>query len=168
MTQTPAPRQKDMTLPPDDAARDMARGLLAGARHASLAVTDADSGTPAISRIAFGVDGAGVPVTLVSALAAHWGALRANPACAVMVGEPAAKGDPLASPRLMIQARALFVAPDDPGRAALRALWLRDHPRAQIYIDFADFAFVRLHPVGALLNGGFARAYRLTPADLGL
>ncbi len=166
MTDAPAPRQRDTTLPPDDAARDMARGLLATARHAALAVADAESGHPAISRIAFGLDDAGVPLTFVSSLAAHWPALRARPDCAVMVGEPGPRGDPLASPRLMVQARAEFVAPDDPGRATLRTLWLRDHPKAAVYIDFADFSFVRLHPKGALLNGGFARAYRLAASDL--
>jgi heme iron utilization protein len=168
MTTPSSPRQKDMTLPPDDAARELAQSLMRGARHASLAVTDAETATPGISRIAFGLDETGVPLTLVSALAAHWSALRANPDCALMVGEPAAKGDPLASPRLMVQARAHFVAPDDPDRATLRATWLRDHPKAQLYVDFADFAFVRLHPKAALLNGGFARAYRLSPTDLGL
>lgn len=166
MTETPRP--PDRTLPPDDAARSLARGLLAGARHAALAVTDADTGTPAVSRIAFGLDPLGTPMTLVSALAGHWAALRAHPDCALMLGEPGPKGDPLAAPRLMIQARAAFVAPGHPDRLALRDHWLKDHPKARLYVDFTDFAFVRLIPVTALLNGGFARAYRLSPSDLGL
>jgi heme iron utilization protein len=157
--------RRDTTLPPDDAARAMARDLLRGAGHAALAVTDAASGTPGISRIALGLDAEGVPLTLVSSLALHHAALTAHPDCALMVGEVGDRGDPLTHPRLMIRARAAFVAPGSADRATLRDLWLAAHPKAKLYIDFADFAFVRLHPVSALLNGGFARAFRMEPAD---
>ncbi len=156
----------DHSLPADDAARALAQDLLARARHGALAFTDAEAGGPGISRIALGLDGDGVPLSLVSALTQHEPALRARPDCALMVGEVGAKGDPLTHPRLMIRARAAFVAPDDPGRAALRALWLRDHPKSTLYVDFADFAFVRLLPVSAFLNAGFGRAHRMEPADL--
>lgn len=155
----------DPIRPPDAEARTLARSLLAAARHAALAVTDAD-GHPGISRIALGLDDDGLPLTLISALAGHSAALRLQPDCALMVGEPGGKGDPLTHPRLMIRARASFIAPDDPARPALRAIWLRDHPKAKLYIDFADFAFVRLQPQSALLNAGFGRAHRLAPGDL--
>ena len=49
----------------------------------------------------------------------------------------------------------------------MREGWLARHPKARLYVDFADFAFVRLRPEGAHLNGGFGRAYRLEPSDLG-
>jgi putative heme iron utilization protein len=150
----------------DDAARATARDLLAQATHAALAWTDPETGTPGISRIAFGLDARGVPVTLISALAPHQAALRAHPECSVMLGEVGSKGDPLTHPRLMLRAVAQFVAADDPGRAALRAHWLKGHPKAALYVDFADFAFVRLIPQSALLNAGFARAYRLSAVDL--
>ncbi len=143
----------------------MARSLMAAA-HAALAWTDPDTGTPGISRIAFGLAPDGGPLTLISGLAPHFAALRANPACAVMLGEPGDKGDPLTHPRLMIRAVAVFIAPDAADRPALRDHWLTHHPKAKLYIDFADFALVRLMPQSALLNGGFARAYRLAPADL--
>lgn len=156
---------RDPVAAADDEARALARSLLASG-HAALAVTDPADGTPGISRIAFGLSPEGVPVTLVSSLAPHFGALQANPACALLLGEVGGKGDPLTHPRLMVKARAEFVAPDDPARAALRDHWVRTHPKAKLYVDFADFAFVRLHPVSALLNGGFARAFRLMPSDL--
>jgi putative heme iron utilization protein len=158
--------RRDPVNPVDDEARSLARQLLSDARHAALAVIDAQTGSPGISRIAFGLDPASGPVTLISALSAHVAALKAHPACALMVGEPGARGDPLTHPRLMIQAEASFVAPDDPSRPALREHWLRSHPKARLYIDFADFAFVRLRPVSALLNGGFGRAWQLAPSDL--
>lgn len=162
---TGADPRPDPVQPADAEARALARSLLDTARHAALSFTDAD-GSPGISRIAFGLAPDGTPVTLVSALAPHFAALRDRPLCAVMLGEPGVKGDPLTHPRLMVKARAGFVAPDDPARPALRALWLETHPKAKLYVDFADFAFVRLEPVSALLNGGFARAFRLGPQDL--
>lgn len=160
------PERPDPVAPADPDARALARSLIDGATHAALAVTDPADNTPGISRIAFGTGPDGGFLTLVSALAPHHAALRAHPACAIMLGEAGAKGDPLTHPRLMVKARADFVAPDDPARATLRDHWLRHHPRSKLYIDFADFAFVRFTPVSALLNGGFARAFRLSPDDL--
>ncbi|SEN62879.1 hypothetical protein SAMN04488103_106112 [Gemmobacter aquatilis] len=161
MTTRPDPVQ-----PADAEALTLARDLLQSARHAALAVIDPETGTPGISRIAFGLDPQGCPLTLVSALAAHRAALAAQPAAAVMVGEPGEKGDPLTHPRLMIRVMAEFVDRSAPDHAAIRDHWLTDHPKAKLYVDFADFSFVRLRPVSALLNGGFARAYRLSPEDL--
>ena len=160
------PQPADPLLAADDDARVLARALLAKARHASLAVTDAATGTPGISLIAFGLAPDGVPLTLVSGLAPHMAALRAHPAAAVMVGSPGAKGDPLTHPRLMIRVTAELVARGTADHAALREHWLLSHPKAKLYVDFADFAFARLHPVSAILNGGFGRAWRLSAADL--
>ena len=74
-----ADAKPDPVVAADDAARATARLLLAQARHASLAWTDPETGTPGISRIGFGLDPAGVPLTLISALAPHLAALRAHP-----------------------------------------------------------------------------------------
>ena len=156
----------DRTLAATDDARILARILLCAATHAALAVTDADTGAPGISRIAWGLGPDGGPVTLISALAPHFAALKAHPACAAMVGEAGDKGDPLTHPRLMLRATAVFVAPDDPTRPALRDRWLADHPKSALYVDFADFAFVSFTRLSALLNAGFARAFRLTADDL--
>lgn len=123
-------------------------------------------GAPGISRIAFGLDTAGLPVSLISALTQHTPALRLHPVCALMVGEVGAKGDPLTHPRLMVRAEAIFIAPDDPARPALRAKWLTDHPKSKLYADFADFGFVRFALISALLNAGFGRAHSLSAADL--
>ena len=162
MSQPPRP---DPVAAADDEARALARQLLS-LGHAALAWTDPDTGTPGISRIAFALDPEAGPMTLVSGLAPHFRALRQAPDCALMLGEVGDKGDPMTHPRLMIRARAAFVAVDDPARPALRDHWLKGHPKAALYIDFADFAFVRLVPERALLNGGFARACRLSAADL--
>lgn len=160
----PVPRRPDPVAPADAEALALARDLLARAEHAELAWTDPADGTPGISRVAFGLSPDGGPMTLISGLAPHFAALRAHPACAVLVGAVGAKGDPLTHPRLMIRARAAFVPPK--GRDALRGAWLARHPKAKLYIDLPDFAFVRLQPHSALLNGGFGRAFRLTADDL--
>ncbi|MDR5655257.1 HugZ family protein [Ruixingdingia sedimenti] len=161
MTQPPDP-----VAPADDTARALARSLLAEARHAALAVIEPGTGAPFVSRIALAPAPGGVPVSLISGLAVHCRALRENPACALLLGEPGDRGDPLTHPRLSLRARAEFVAPDAPGRADLRAHYLAARPKATLYADFADFSFVLFHPVSAVLNGGFARAYALHPADL--
>lgn len=155
----------DPVQPADDGARALAASLLQ-LGHAALAWTDPDTGTPGISRIAFARDPEAGLLTLVSGLAPHFRALRDRPDCALMLGEVGDKGDPMTHPRLMIRARAAFVAPNDPARPALRARWLERNPKATIYIDLPDFAFVRLVPQSALLNGGFARAHRLSPEEL--
>jgi heme iron utilization protein len=150
---------QDKTPPAD--AETLAEALrFLGAQHGALAYSDPD-GWPGISRIALGQDGAGLPVTLISALSQHHAGLAHSPACALMLGEPGAKGDPLTHPRLMIRATAAFVPRHSPDHAALREIWLQSHPKAKLYIDFADFSFVRLVPVSALFNGGFGRAFTL-------
>ncbi|MDZ4093682.1 MAG: pyridoxamine 5'-phosphate oxidase family protein [Paracoccaceae bacterium] len=160
------PARPDPVAPADDGARALARGLLLQARHAALAVIDPEIGGPGISRIGFGLDATGLPVALISALSQHWTALRANPQAALMLGDPGPKGDPLTHPRLMIRAHARFIMRDTPDHATLRAAWLRQHPKAALYVDFTDFAFVRFTPQSALLNAGFGKAFRLTPEDL--
>lgn len=166
MSAKSAPPRPDPISAADEAARAQARALMAGAKHAALAWTDPVSLTPGISRIGFGLAPDGGPLTLISALSPHLAALRAHPDCAVLLGEVGSRGDPLTHPRLMLRARAEFIAASDPSRAGLRAEWLKGHPKAALYVDFTDFAFVRLHPASGLLNAGFARAFQLNAADL--
>ena len=158
-------KRPDPVQPATEDALTLARQLLA-LGHAALAWEDPDTGTPGISRIAFARDPDAGLLTLISGLAPHFRALRDRPDCALMLGEVGDKGDPLTHPRLMIRARAQFLAPDDPARPALRDRWLERNPKATIYIDLPDFAFVRLQPSSALLNGGFARAFHINPEDL--
>jgi putative heme iron utilization protein len=159
------PSRPDPVQPANDDAHAIVRQLLT-LGHAALAWTDPDMGTPGISRIAFARDPEAGLLTLVSGLAPHFRALRDKPDCALMLGEVGEKGDPMTHPRLMIRARASFMASDDPTRPGIRDRWLTRNPKATVYIDLPDFAFVRLSPVSALLNGGFARAYHVKPEDL--
>ena len=153
----------DPVRPADDEARALARGILEGAGHAALGVLDPLTGGPHVSRVALALLGGG-PTTLISELSHHTGALRADPRCSLLLGEPGPRGDPLTHPRLTILARARFHDPAE--RPAMREAWLERHPKARLYVDLADFAFVALEPEGALLVAGFGRAHRLAPSDL--
>jgi hypothetical protein len=161
-------RKTDPIRPTDEAARGLARELLDAARSGALGVIEPGTGAPLVTRIAVATTEGGAPMTLVSDLSMHTAALRAHPVCSLLVGEPGPKGDPLTHPRLSLQCTARFVAPDDPERPSLRTRWLAVQPKATLYIDFADFRLVRLDVTVGHLNGGFGKAYRLTPADLGL
>lgn len=147
----------DPILPTDDEARALARRLFAQARHGALGVLR--GGAPHVSRIALAPSN-GTYLALISDLASHTAALRENAAASLLIGEPG-KGDPLAHPRLTIAVSAAFT---DKGDTA--AEYLVHQPKAQLYIGFADFHLVRLTPLSADLNGGFGKAYRLTPEDL--
>ena len=150
----------------DDEARALARGLVAGMTHAALGVIDPDSGAPLVSRIALVPADAGAPLALVSDLSHHTRALRANPACSLLIGEPGPRGDPLTHPRLTVQATALFVPHGHPDHAGLAETFVTHQPKAKLYIGFADFALVRFDIRAAYLNGGFGKAYRMTAADI--
>jgi len=146
----------------DDEARGLARRLVAGARHGALGVIEPATGAPFVTRIAVVPGPDGAPLALVSDLALHTRALRAEPRASLLLGEPGGRGDPLTHPRLTLAVRAVF-----PGREeGLRAHFLALQPKARLYIDFADFHLVRLAPEAGLLNGGFGRAWRLSAADL--
>lgn len=144
----------------DDEARKLARILLRSARSASLAVLEAESGHPSVSRALLGIDIDGVPVILVSALSSHTAALLADPRASLLTGETG-KGDPLAHPRLTLQCTATRVERGTADHDRIRQRFVRRHPKSKLYVDFPDFAFFRLSPVKASLNGGFGRAYLL-------
>ena len=150
--------EKDPFRPTDDQARALAQSLIGNAKHGALAVLL--NGEPFVSRIAL-ARGETALLTLVSDLAPHTGALRHHPRASLMIGEPG-KGDPLAHPRLTLTVQAEFIEKSDAA-----AQYLAHQPKAQLYIGFADFHIVRLVPSQGLLNGGFGKAYRLAPSDLG-
>jgi heme iron utilization protein len=110
--------------------------------------------------VAVGHDGT-APLLLLSGLSHHSKALALDPAASLLVGEPGERGDPLTHPRLTLLGRV-----ERADKAALRDLWLRDHPKSKLYYDLGDFALWRLAVRAAHLNGGFGRAYVLAPGDL--
>ena len=155
---------QDPFRPVDDEARALARSLLDGATYAALAVVQ--DGAPTVTRIAMATTDRGTPLSLISDLSTHTEALRADATCALLVGEPKDRGDPLTHPRMTLHATAGFVDRASPDYPALRAHYLNLRPKARLYIDFADFNLVRFDVHSALLNGGFGKAFKLTPEDL--
>ena len=161
-----SPRETSPIRPADDDARALARSLITGARFGALGVIDPATGAPLVSRIAVATDAGGAPVTLVSDLSHHTRALRADPGCSLLLGEPGERGDPLTHPRITLQARAVFLERGGADTAALRERWLELRPKSGLYVDFGDFNFVRFEVAEAYLNGGFGKAFVLTPEDL--
>lgn len=149
----------------DDDARLLARRLVRSARYAAIGVLEPETGFPFTSRVLTGTDTDGSPVILISSLSAHTGALTADPRASLLFGEPG-KGDPLAHPRITLRTSAVRIAREDERHGELRARFIRRHPKAALYADFPDFAFFRMVPESASLNGGFGKAYALDADDL--
>ncbi|SFS01479.1 pyridoxamine 5'-phosphate oxidase family protein [Yoonia litorea] len=144
----------------NDEARALAQGILEQARFGALAVSHPETANPYVARVALIWTDRAIH-TLISTLSTHTQGLLENPACAVLVGEPGDKGDPLTHPRMTVNAVAQEV-----DKTAMKNAWLTAIPKAQLYYDFTDFRLFRLKTVSVDLNGGFGKAYRLTPDDL--
>ncbi|MGY2048829.1 HugZ family pyridoxamine 5'-phosphate oxidase [Methylobacterium sp. JK268] len=138
----------------------LAKDILRSTRAGALATIDRSEGAPFASLVTVATDLDGAPLMLLSRLSAHTLNLEAEPRCSLLLS-PGGKGDPLAHPRLTVSGRA--ARSDDP---RVRARFLARHPKAKLYADFPDFAFFRLEPQAGHLNGGFAKAATLSPAEL--
>lgn len=160
-----ADEKKDVLRPTDAEAIRLAKTLLRAARYGALAVLDPDTSAPLASRVATATDIDGAPVILVSALSGHTKGLAADPRCSLLLGEPG-KGDPLAHPRISLACAAERFERGSAAEARVKRRFLNRHPKSKLYVDFPDFAFFRLEPVQASLNGGFGKAYAMQRTDL--
>lgn len=160
----PADQRKDPIRPTDDQARALGKRLLRSARSGSLATLGQD-GHPSASLVSLATDIDGTPLILVSGLAAHAGNLAADPRCSLLLA-PGGKGDPLAHARITLKLRARRVERESEAGARIRRRFLARQPKAALYADFGDFSFFALDIESASLNGGFGKAYELTPSDL--
>lgn len=156
---------KSVIRPTDDQARRLAKNLIRTARFGALAVMEAGTGHPLASRVAVATDLDGTPIILTSTLSGHTAAILETPACSLLVGEPG-KGDPLAHPRVSLFCRARRIDRGGDDHERLRRRYLLRHPKAELYVDFGDFAFFRLELERASLNGGFGKAFELQSDDL--
>ncbi|MBD8890601.1 HugZ family protein [Roseibium litorale] len=157
--------RKEVLRPLDDEARRLARGLIRSARFGSLAALEPGTGHPLASRVALAPDMDGTPFILISALSGHTSALTADARCSLLLGEPG-KGDPLAHPRVTLMCHAEKVERGAPAHDRMRQRYLARHPKAERYVDFADFSFFALRLERASLNGGFGKAFVLNRGDL--
>lgn len=161
------PAASSVVRPTDEASLKLARRLVREARHAALSVLEPETGHPFVSRVLVGTDVDGVPIMIASMLTTHMKALLADPRCSLLVGEPG-KGDPLAWPRITVRCEAQKIEHDTESDVRIRSRFLRRHPKAKLYASFRDFAFFRLVPKSASLNGGFGRAYIISGEELNI
>jgi putative heme iron utilization protein len=157
--------KKDVLRETDDDAIRLARTLMRSSRYGALAVIDPKSGAPLASRVAVASDHDGAPLILISGLAGHTGGLLADPRCSLLLGE-VGKGDPLAHARITLACLAERISKDDPRHARIQWRFLSHNSKSKLYAGLGDFAFFRLEPQHASLNGGFGKAYALTRENL--
>jgi putative heme iron utilization protein len=146
-------------MAPGPAPDWQSRQLLRAARSGVLATQKA--GQPFASLVTPACAPDGSILMFLSTLSEHTRQLRAEPRCSLMVMGEAVSANPQTAPRVTIT--GLAEVETDP---ALKARWLAVHPYAQLYAEFGDFSLWRIRPQAAQLVGGFARAFRLKPAEL--
>ena len=136
-----------------------AAALLQTARSATLATVH--EGLPHAALVTPALDEDAQPLLLLSNLAVHTRHLHAHPACALLFTGAPSSDNPQTTPRLCLTGEAREL-PDK----AKRDIFLKIHPYASQYIDFADFTFWKLFIFGSNYVGGFANASPLKFAAL--
>ncbi|WP_241503891.1 HugZ family protein [Ferruginivarius sediminum] len=136
----------------DDAPGDLVRGLLRRAETAALATRLAAGGEPYASLVLLATDAAACPLLLLSDLADHSRNIAADPRVSLLIDGTHGLRDRLTGPRASVQGRA-----DEVADAGLKARFVRRHPSAAMYADFADFRLYRVSVERAHLVAGFGR-----------
>jgi putative heme iron utilization protein len=142
-----------------DASR-LARSLLRRSRQGALATLMAGSSDPYCSLVNVASHPDGSPILLISRLALHTQNILRDARVSLMLDERA-EGDPLEGSRIMLAGRAEEANARD--LEILRRRYLSAHPSAEAFVDFKDFSFFRIRPVGAHLVAGFGRIVDLKP-----
>jgi putative heme iron utilization protein len=137
-----------------------AKKLMREARSGALATLMAGSGDPYCSLVNIATMADGAPLLLISRLAVHTKNALADPRASLMLDERK-EGDPLQGARVMLMGTVQKTESPD-----ARRRYLAYQPEAEMFADFADFAFYELKLKGAHLVAGFGRIVDLAPADL--
>jgi len=137
-----------------------AKKLLREGRSGALATLMTGSGDPYCSlvNVATAIDGA--PLLLLSKLALHTKNILADARASLMLDERK-EGDPLGGARVMLMGAC---AADS--STATASAYLRRHPEAEMFANFADFAFYRMEISRAHLVAGFGRIIDLGPKEI--
>src|ERR1700722_702822 len=146
-------------VPDFDAAR-LARSLLRRSRQGALATLVPGSGDPYCSLVNVASHPDGSPILLISRLALHTRNLLGDARLSLMLDERA-EGDPLEGSRIMLAGLAEQASGDDV--VILRQRYLNAHPSSEVFVNFKDFSFFRIRPIGAHLVAGFGRMVHLKP-----
>jgi hypothetical protein len=147
---------------PEDKAA-LIRRLIRGGATAVLATAVGDSGWPYASLVLTACDHDAAPLVLISKLAEHTKNIAADDRVSLLFDGTEGLEHRLTGPRASVQGRA---APTED--RACRERFLRRHPEAAEYVDFADFGFYRIAVERAHLVAGFGRVFWTEAAELAL
>ncbi len=136
---------------PEPTLAERARTLVSIGRIGSLGTHSKEwPGYPFASMMPYAPDGAGRPVVFVSSMAMHTQNLEADMRASLLIMQPDAAGDPLASARVTVVGTMVTPPADE-----VRETYLSRHENARYWQDFADFAYYRLDVAAAYYIGGF-------------
>lgn len=149
-------------MKPDSAfdPRLAAKKLLREARSGALASLIPPNGDPYCSLVNVATAPDGAPLLLLSRLAVHTKNILTDARVSLMLDERK-EGDPLEGARVMLMGK--IAQNSEPG--ALQN-YLRRHPDAEQFAQFADFALYRITIEKAHLVAGFGRIVDLGPRDV--
>lgn len=136
------------------------RKLLRESRSGALATLMPGSGAPYCSLVNVATAPDGAPLLLISGLALHTKNILADARVSLMLDERK-EGDPLQGARVTLMGRASVTQDGNDRRR-----YLARQPEAEMFADFADFAFYRIDVESAHLVAGFGRIIDLNPADI--
>lgn len=136
----------------------MAKSIMESVKAASLCTLDRQTGHPiaTLTNVAFTPN----PLLIMSKLATHRANIEADNRMSLLLITKG-KGDALAHPRLTLIGKAHAV-----NKETHREAFLKAHPKAKLYIDFADFACFEMQVETMHFNGGFGRAVSVSWEDV--
>jgi putative heme iron utilization protein len=158
------PRASDAPSVPEPTFAERARTLVHQGRTGTLAtLSRRHPGHPFASIMPYALDGEGRPLFLISSMAMHTQNLAGDGRASLLVTQPGATGDPLASGRVTLMGQARRLGGEDV--AAARPAYLAAHANAAYWVDFEDFSFWRLDVEDVYFVGGFAAMGWVEAAD---
>jgi heme iron utilization protein len=140
--------------PPEPSHAERIRTLMSLVSVATLStLSRKNPGFPFGSLMPFALDSAGRPIFLISDMAMHTQNLKADSRCSLFVSQVGADGDALGAARATLVGHAKPLPDND--LASARETYLARHENSRYWVDFADFSFFRLQPIGLYYVGGF-------------
>ena len=149
----------------NEKSKQNAQDLVRKGIKAFLGSFDEVTGSPYVSLVACATEPQGTPIFLLSRLARHTKNIQQNSRISVLYDGTGSNSDPLAGLRMTVVGEIHQLEQADE-IAMARRRFLKRHADAAVYVDFADFAFYRIHPTAAHLIGGFGVIEDVKAADL--
>ena len=142
---------------------ELTKQLLSGCRIASLGTLTPDQ-HPFVTLVTVAALRPTQLVMLLSGLAKHTKNIGQQAECSLLIQSAEHLEDPLAAARVTAIGIATKLSREDDSQQ--RAVFLKAHPQAQMYVDFADFAIYQVDVSEAHLVAGFGRIQTLTAEQL--